>query len=381
MTELVVNGITSGDEMVLNMGPHHPSTHGVLRFVLHTDGEIVRSAVPDVGYLHRSIEKIGERVTMTQFMPYTDRVDYLAAMFCNEVWAMSVEKLLGVEPPRRAQVLRCIAAELNRIISHLIGLGTMAMDLGAFTPFVQAMREREFVNDFLEHLCGARLTYNYCRVGGVCCDIPNEAWIKQVRLWTEHFLPMVDELDRLVTANDIFIKRCINIAVVSPSEAINWGFVGPNLRASGVKHDVRRDIPYGIYPELTFDVPVGTGEKGTLGDCYDRFVVRVKEMRESTRMVQQALQLLEETQDTSIRAELPKKIKPQGEAYTRVESARGDLGCYVVATGDDKAYRVRFRTGSFTAVAIIESRSPGMFVADIVALISSLDVVAPEIDR
>lgn len=381
MTTRFVSQFADGDEMTLNMGPHHPSTHGVLRFVLHTDGEIVREVIADVGFLHRSIEKIGERVPMSQFMPYTDRVDYLAAMFCNEVWAMSAEKLLDVQVPRRAQILRCIACELNRIISHLISLGTMVMDLGAFTPFVHAMREREFVNDFIEQLCGARMTYNYSRIGGVSQDVPDTGWVDRVQEWTEHFLPIVDELDRLVTENEIFVKRCINIAVISAEEAIAWGIVGPNLRASGVCQDVRKDIAYGVYPEIEFDIPVGTGERGTVGDCYERYVVRVKEMRESTKIVQQALALLQAEGDGPIRGELPKKLKLQGQAYTRVESARGDLGCYVIGSGDDKPYRVRFRTGSFTAAAVIEPKSHGLFVADVVALIASLDVVAPEIDR
>ncbi len=378
--ELILDNETSGDEMVLNMGPHHPSTHGVLRFVLKTDGEIIRKAVPDVGYLHRSIEKIGERTSYEGFMPYTDRVDYLAAMFANEVWAIACERLFGVEVPKRAQYLRAISCELNRIISHLISLGCFAMDVGAFTPFVQALREREFVNDFIEELCGARLTYNYHRIGGVSFDIPI-GWKDKVLEWVDHFEPMIDEFDRLITYNDIFVKRTANIAVISGKEAIDWGLVGPNLRASGVRWDVRRDEPYGVYPELRFEIPVGTGRLGTVGDCFERFWVRVEEMRQSARIVRQCLKKIDAHPVNDIQGQLPKKLRAEGEVYAHVESARGDLGCYIIAAGKDQPYRVRFRTGSFTSMAIIEPKSPGLFIADMVALISSLDVVAPEIDR
>lgn len=379
MTEVIVER-DNAQEMTLNMGPHHPSTHGVLRFVLKTDGEIIRQAIPDVGYLHRSIEKIAERTTYQGFMPYTDRVDYLAAMFANELWAVVNEKLLGVEVPPRALYLRAITSELNRIISHLLSLGCMAMDLGAFTPFVQALREREFVNDFLEQLCGARLTYNYGRIGGVSFDMP-QGWSDKVLEWTEHFLPMVDEFDRLITFNDIFVKRTANIAVISAREAIDWGLVGPNLRASGVDWDIRKHDPYGIYSKLDFEPAIGKGVVGTVGDCFDRFWVRVEEMRQSARMVQQCLRQINDHPAGDIMGKLPKKIRPEGEAYAHVESARGDMGCYVIADGKDQPYRVRLRTGSFTSMAIVEPKSPGLFVADMVALISSLDVVAPEIDR
>jgi NADH-quinone oxidoreductase subunit D len=381
MAEVIVTREQDGEEMTLNMGPHHPSTHGVLRFILKTDGEIIRKAIPDVGYLHRSIEKIGERNTYEQFMPYTDRVDYLASMFCNEVWATAVEKLHGVEVPMRAQYLRGITGELNRIISHLISLGCMAMDLGAFTPFIQALREREFVNDFIEELCGARLTYNYSRIGGVSNDLPHDNWKPRVLEWVDHFLPMVDEFDRLITYNEIFVKRAANIAVITGEEAIDWGLVGPNLRASGVKWDVRKDDPYGAYPLVDFEIPVGKGKLGTVGDSFDRFVVRVEEMRESAKIVRQLLQRIDEHPKGEIRGQLPKKLRATGEVYAHVESARGDLGCYIIANGKDEPYRVRFRTGSFTVMGIIEPKSPGLFVADLVALISSIDVVAPEIDR
>jgi NADH-quinone oxidoreductase subunit D len=368
------------EEMTLNMGPHHPSTHGVLRFIIQSDGEIIRKATPDVGYLHRSIEKIAERCTYPGYMPYTDRVDYVAAMFANECWATACEKLMGIEVPKRAQYLRVISCELNRIASHMIAVGAMAMDIGATTPFMWALREREYINDFIEELCGARLTYNYHRIGGVSFDVP-KGWQDKVKTWVDKFVPLMAEFDRLITVNDIYVKRLANVAVITAAEAKDWGLVGPNLRGSGVKWDLRKDDAYSVYPELEFDVPVGRGEYGTVGDCWDRFYVRVEECKESGKILQQALVKMDEHPEDDIVGKLPKKLKPEGEAYARVESARGDMGCYVIGKGAEEPYRARFRTGSFTAMGIIEAKSPGLFLADLVALIASFDVVAPEIDR
>jgi NADH-quinone oxidoreductase subunit D len=368
------------EEMTLNMGPHHPSTHGVLRFIIQSDGEIIRKATPDVGYLHRSIEKIGERCTYAGYMPYTDRVDYVAAMFANECWASACEKLMGIEVPKRAQYLRVISCELNRIASHMIAIGAMAMDIGATTPFMWALREREYINDFIEELCGARLTYNYHRIGGVSFDMP-KGWADKVKTWVDKFVPLMAEFDRLITVNEIYVKRLANVAVITGAEAKDWGLVGPNLRGSGVKWDLRRDDGYSVYPELAFDVPIGKGEYGTVGDCWDRFYVRVEECKESGKILQQALVKIDEHPEDDIVGKLPKKIKPEGEAYARVESARGDMGCYVIGKGAEEPYRARFRTGSFNAMGIIEAKSPGLFLADLVALIASFDVVAPEIDR
>jgi len=368
------------DEMTLNMGPHHPSTHGVLRFVISTDGEIIRKAVPDVGYLHRSIEKIGERCTYSGFMPYTDRVDYIAAMFANEAWASACEKLMGIEVPKRAQYLRVISCELNRIASHMIALGAMAMDIGATTPFMWALREREYINDFIEELCGARLTYNYHRIGGVSFDMP-KGWADKVKTWVDKFVPLMEEFDRLITYNEIYIQRLANVAIISAKEAIDWGLVGPNLRGSGVKWDLRKDDGYSVYPDFEFAIPIGRGQFGAVGDCWDRFYVRSEECKESGKILQQALAKIDEHPEDDLVGKLPKKIKPEGEAYARVESARGDMGCYVIGKGAEEPYRCRFRTGSFTAMGIIEAKSPGLFLADLVALIASLDVVAPEIDR
>ena len=379
MTDLIFTN-EMDEEMTLNMGPHHPSTHGVLRFIVHTDGEIIRKAVPDVGYLHRSIEKIAERCTYPGFMPYTDRVDYLAAMFANESWATACEKLMDIKVPPRAQYLRVMSCELNRIASHMISLGAMAMDVGAVTPFPYTLREREFVNDLIEELCGARLTYNYHRIGGVSFDYP-AGWDSKVLAWLDHFEPTLDEFDRLITMNDIYVKRLANVAVITKDEAVAFGLVGPNIRASGLPWDIRREDAYSVYPKLDFDIPIGRGRFGTVGDSWDRFMVRVDECRESSKILRQCFEQIKEWPEDDIVGQLPKKMKPEGEAYSRVESARGDMGCYVIGAGKEEPYRARFRTGSFNAMGIIEAKSQGLFLADLVALIASLDVVAPEIDR
>ena len=366
------------EEMTLNMGPQHPSTHGVLRFVIKADGEVMREAIPDVGYLHRSIEKISEKVGYHSFMPYTDRVDYVAAMFCNQGWGMVCEKLGGIEVPKRGEYCRVIASELNRISSHLIAVGCMILDIGAMTPFFHAFREREKINDLLEELCGARLTYNYMRIGGVAWDLPPN-YAEKVLAFLDQFEPLLDEYNDLITYNKIYVERLANVAVVPPEVAINYNLVGPNLRASGVKYDVRRDEPYSVYPELEFDIPVGKGEVGTVGDCFDRYIVRMREMEESARIVRQCLKQIP---DGPVIAKVPRKFKPPaGDAYVRVESARGDMGWYVVSDGSEFPYRTKIRTGSFSAMSIIDWMSRGLMIADLVAVISSLDVVAPEVDR
>jgi len=366
------------EEMTLNMGPQHPSTHGVLRFVVRADGEVMREAVPDVGYLHRSIEKIAEKVGWHGFMPYTDRVDYVCAMFTNQGWAMAAEKLAGIEVPRRAEFCRVIAAEFNRIASHFIAIGTMGMDIGAITPFTHAIREREMVNDLIEELCGARLTYNYMRIGGVGWDLP-PGWREKALAYLDHFEPILEEYNSLLSYNKIYIERLANVAVITREEAINYNLVGPNLRATGFKWDIRRDLPYSIYPELDFDIPVGSGEFGTLGDAMDRYMVRIRELKESVKILRQALRQIP---DGPVLAKVPRNLKPPaGECYVRVESGRGDMGWYVVSDGTPLPYRVHVRTGSFSAMGIVQKLSRGLMIADLVALIASLDVIAPEIDR
>jgi NADH-quinone oxidoreductase subunit D len=375
----VMKRLEYGGDMLLNMGPQHPSTHGVINFLVQTDGEVMKRAIPEVGYLHRSLEKIAEKCTYNGYMPYTDRVDYIAAMFANQGWAMAVERLLEIQVPKRAEYCRIIACELNRISSHLISVGTMAMDVGAVTPFPYALREREFINDLLEELCGARLTYNYLRIGGVAFDLP-EGYSAKVASFLDHFEKILVEFDRLITYNEIFVQRLANLAPISPEMAIDYCLVGPNLRGSGVNFDVRKDVPYSIYPELQFDVPVGKGEVGSVGDSWDRFWVRVAEMRQSCRILRQCLAQIPAGETM---AKVPRKLKPaEGlEAYSRIESARGDMQYYVVASGGENAYRCKVRTGSFTAMGIIDTLSRGLMVADLVALIASFDVVAPEIDR
>jgi NADH-quinone oxidoreductase subunit D len=368
------------EEMVLNMGPQHPSTHGVLRFIVYTDGEVMRKAVPDIGYLHRGIEKIAEKVGYQGFMPYTDRIDYVAAMTANQGYAMAIEKLAGIEVPKRAEYLRTIASELNRISSHLIAVGALGMDMGAATPFLHAIRERETINDLLESLCGARLTYNYVRIGGVSYDLP-AGFIDRTLEFLDHFEPIVDEYNRLITDNKIFRERLANVAVVTKDEAINWGLVGPNLRGSGFKFDIRKDIPYSVYPEFDFEVPFGQGLAGSVGDCFDRYIVRVLEIDESCKILRQCLRKIKDVKG-DVLGKVPRKIKPaKGEAHVRIESARGDMLYWAVSDGTPMPVRVHCRTGSFTSMGIIEEISKGLMIADLVAVIGSFDIVAPEVDR
>ena len=366
------------EDMTLSVGPQHPSTHGVLRFVVRTDGEVIREAIPDVGYLHRSIEKIGEKVTWHGYVPYTDRADYLAAMFANQGFCMAAEKLGGLEVARRGEFCRVIACELNRIASHLISVGTFGQDIGAVTPFLHALRERETINDLMEEICGARLTYNYIRIGGVGYDITPQT-CDRIRAFLDHFEPIIDEYNRLLSYNKIYVERLVHVAPITREEAFQYNIVGPNLRACGVKWDIRRDIPYSVYPELDFEIPVGTGERGTLGDCYDRYMVRVREMEESSKITRQCLKMMPKGPAIS---KVARKFKPPpGEAYVRIESSRGGMGFYVVSDGSEYPYRVRIRTGSFTAMGMMDKLSRGIMVADLIALIASLDVDAPEIDR
>jgi NADH-quinone oxidoreductase subunit D len=366
------------DESLVNMGPQHPSTHGVLRFIVKTDGEVMSQAIPDIGYLHRSIEKIGEKCTWHGFVPYTDRADYLAAMFANLGFCLAAEKLGGVTVPRRGEFCRVIACELNRLASHLLSIGTFGQDIGAVTPFLHALREREKINDIMEMICGARLTYNYVRIGGVGYDIKQET-LERIEEFIDNLRPLMDEYNSLISYNKIFVERLANVAVISREDAFNYNLVGPNLRGCGVRWDIRREEPYSVYPELDFDVPIGTGEVGTLGDSFDRYMVRVREIRESCKILRQCVKMIPPGPAIG---KVPRKFKPPvGEIYARVESARGDMGFYVMSDGSEFPYRVRIRTGSFAAMSIVDKISAGIMVADLIAVIASLDVVAPEIDR
>ena len=364
--------------MTINMGPQHPSTHGVIRFIIQTDGEMVHECDPDVGYLHRSIEKIAEGVTWQGFVPYTDRVDYVCAMNANWSYVMAVEEMIGTEVPKRAEFIRVIVGELNRISSHMVALGTAGMDMGAFTPFIQMLRERELINDLLETVCGARLTYNYLSIGGVHYDLP-ASFMSDCTGFIDQFEVSLAQLNRLITGNRIFINRFANLAVVSPEMAMDYNLVGPNLRGSGVDFDLRKAQPYSVYNELDFDIPVGKGFEGQVGDCYDRFMVRILECFESAKIIRQCLKMLPEG---DIQAKVKKSIKPPvGHKYVRTETPRGDTGYFIMSDGKTSPYRLKIRTGSFTAMSIIPELSKGLLIADLVAVIGSLDVVAPELDR
>lgn len=386
-----------GERMTLNMGPHHPATHGVLRIVVESDGEVVASCTPDHGYLHRSIEKIGECVDWPMFVPYTDRIDYVCAMNANLAYCVAAERLLQtdaahpVQVPRRAECIRVLVAELNRISSHLIAVGAMAMDVGAYTPFLHGIAQREAVNDIFEKLCGQRLTYNYVTIGGVAFDLHATA-TEEITRFLDQFEREMVRFNKLVTTNTIFRDRCAGVAAVSAEDAIAWGLVGPNLRGSGVDFDLRRDESYGLYGELGVQVPVGQaygGRKAKVGDAYDRYVVRLLEIMESVRLCRATLQLLPPAAPKASdpvggwQADVGKLLKkpPKGAVHVRTEAPRGEMGYFLVSDGGKMPFRVRCRTGSFTAAGIFQKVMRGIFLADVVAVIGSFDIVVPEIDR
>lgn len=377
MSKLAVETLSS-ESTIVNMGPQHPSTHGVLNLRLELKGEVIQAVDPHVGFLHRGIEKLAEMTQYTGFLPYTDRVDYLAAMFCNQVYCIAVEKLLGVQVPRRADYMRVIACELNRLINHLIACGTMAMDLGAFTPFLHGIREREKVNDMMEKICGSRLNYNYMRFGGVMRDF-EPGLDKEILNFLKRFKLFLPEFNRLITGNEIFNQRLIHVGVISTAQAIKYGLGGPNLRASGVDFDVRRDYPYSAYPEFKFRVITGDGYRGETGDAFARYMVRIEEMEESAKIIRQAVEGLPEGDFLAKVARNP--VPPKGEVYSKVESARGEMGFYLISDGTDKPYRLKIRTSSFNAMSVLPEIGPGMMVADMTAFFGSMDVVAPEVDR
>jgi NADH-quinone oxidoreductase subunit D len=366
------------EEMLVNMGPQHPSTHGVLRIVLRTDGEMVLEATPHLGFLHRCKEKIGENLPYIQYIGYTDRLDYLSAMNNNQAWSMSVEQLAGITVPRRAEFIRVLAAELNRIASHLVSFGTYGMDMGAFTPFLYAFRDREYVLDLFEQLCGARLTLSYINIGGVTWDLPPN-FLAKVKEFCDYFEPKIDEYDRLLSQNQIFIKRTAHVGVVSKEMAIGHALSGPMIRGSGIPLDLRKDRPYSIYDRLDFDVCVGTGEHGTLGDCWDRYFVKMLEMRESVRIVRQCIAQMP---DGPFRAKLPRAMKvPPGEVYCEFENPRGHLGFYIESQGGVIPYRVKIRGPSFVNLAVTHELAKNVLLGDVPAIIGSIDIVMGEVDR
>ncbi len=362
------------DELVINMGPQHPSTHGVLRVVLRLDGERVVDADIVIGYIHRGIEKLSENRDWTQIILLTDRMDYVAAATNNLGYCETVEKLMEIEVPRRARYVRTVLAELQRIASHCLWLGTHAMDIGAMTVLLYAFRERELVLDLFEDYCGARLTYNSMRIGGLPLDIPT-GWDAKVRAFCDLMEGKIPEYEELLTNNRIWLERTRGIGVISAEDAIGLGLCGPPLRGSGVYRDVRKDEPYAAYDELDFDVPLGTR-----GDTYDRYLIRLEEFRQSIRIIRQALDGLPEG---PVMGKVPRLIKPKaGETYHAIESPKGELGYFIVSDGRaTNPYRFRVRPPSFCNLQGLRPLITGHLVADVVALIGTIDIVLGEVDR
>lgn len=366
------------EEMLLNMGPQHPSTHGVLRLVVRTDGEIVREAWPHIGFLHRCFEKVAESLSYRQVVPYTDRMDYLASMNNAMAFCLAVEKLGGIEVPERAAYLRVIMAELNRIASHLVAFGTYALDLGAFTPFLYGFRERELILNIFEKVSGGRLLYHYPRIGGVRQDITPEV-AQDIRNCIATVRRAWNDYNTLLSENHIFIQRTANVGVIPAADAVAWGLTGPCLRASGVPLDMRKAQPYSFYERFDFDVPVGQGLRGTVGDCWDRYWVRMLEILESCRIVEQALDGLPEGE---VQTKVSRLLKlPEGEVYVPCENPRGELGFYIISRGKGEAWRVKVRAPSFCNLSITHHACRDMMVADVVAVVGSIDIVLGEVDR
>jgi NADH-quinone oxidoreductase subunit D len=371
--------VLHGEEMVLNIGPQHPSTHGVLRLKVRTDGEIVTQITPVIGYLHRCFEKHCENLTYEQVIPFTDRCDYLGSMNNNLGYAIAVEELMGIEVPEKVEYIRVIMAELNRIASHLLALGTYGLDIGAFTPFLYMFRDRERILDLFEMTCGARLLYNYIWVGGLSHDLP-VGFVEEAYDFIDYFEPKVKEYNDLLSYNKIFIERTADVGVLPPDVAISYGVTGPNLRGSGVKWDLRKDEPYSIYDRFDFEIPVGQGLMGSVGDCWDRYWVRIQEMIQSARIVRQAL--VQMPKEGDVQAAVPRKVRPpKGSIYKRTESPRGDLGYYIISDGKPKPFRVKMRSPAFTALSVLDEIARGWMISDVLAILGSLDIVLGEIDR
>ncbi len=387
-----------GEKMVLNMGPSHPATHGVLRLVLELDGELVTKATPDVGYLHRGDEKIAENMQYNQFVPYTDRLDYLAPLANNVAYALAVEKLMGWELPPRGKAIRVICCETARISAHLLGLGAMALDLGAMTVFLYTFTEREKLYNLFELLTGARFTTSYTRVGGQIRDLP-ATFIPQLEQFMDGFIPQLDEIDRLLTRNRIFVDRTRDIGVIPRERAIAYALSGPNLRGSGVEHDLRRKHPYLDYEKYDFDVAIGSA-----GDCYDRYLVRIEEMRQSVRILRQVIDRLPSGPINLVdwKNMLPPKSHvltkmeelihhfivvtegldaPPGEIYFAAENPKGELGFYINSKGGGVPHRLKIRAPSFVNLSILPELLPGAMMSDVVAILGSLDFVMGECDR
>ena len=401
------DGELHGEKMILNMGPSHPSTHGVLRIILELDGEIITKATPDVGYLHRGDEKIAENMTYTQFIPYTDRLDYLAPLANNVAYALAVEKLMGIDQqlPPRCQYIRVICCEMARVSAHLLGLGAFAMDIGALTVFLHTFTEREKIYSLIERLTGARFTTSYTRIGGLSRDLP-PGWAESLRKFCNEVEVNFAESETLLTRNRIFVDRTRNVGIISRADAIDYGLTGPNLRGSGVDYDVRKAHPYLVYRELDFEVPVGS-----VGDSYDRYLVRMEEMRQSVRLIRQCLAKLPGGDDNDAKEPinvpdgkvvLPAKDKvmtsmeelihqfmlvtqgvnaPPGEIYFGAENPKGELGFYINSRGGGTPYRLKIRAPSFCNLSILPHVLPGHMMSDAVSILGSIDFVMGECDR
>jgi NADH-quinone oxidoreductase subunit D len=384
--------------MTINMGPQHPATHGVLRVVLELDGEVVVKATPHIGHLHRGVEKLAESKTYHQIIPLTDRLDYTNAMGNNLAYVLAVEKLLGIEVPKRAQYLRVLMAELQRIAAHLIWLGTHALDIGAMTLLFYNFREREDILTIFEEVAGGRLTPTYLRIGGVAKDLP-EGIEDKIRTFVRAFPSRIEEYETLLTQNVIWMKRTKGVGIISKEDAINWGVTGPTLRGSGVKWDVRKAFPYSSYEDFDFDIPLGT-----VGDVYDRYIVRLREMEWSNGIAEQVLErlpkgpiLADDPRVTlppkdAVQSDIAGLIRqfkivsegfqpPEGEVYASVEAAKGELGFYIVSDGSNCPLRVRIRPPSFLNLSALPKMIEGSLIADVIAVIGSIDIVLGEIDR
>jgi NADH-quinone oxidoreductase subunit D len=376
------------EEMILNMGPQHPSTHGVLRLEVVSDGELIKKVVPHLGYLHRCFEKHAENLPFNQIIPFVDRLDYLASMNSEHAYAMGVEKMLDIEGtlPKRIEYIRILVAELNRIASHFIAIGTYAIDIGAQTPFLWLFRDRETILRMLEWVSGGRLLYNYIWIGGLFYDLPI-GFEEKCKEFTTYIRPKLEELQQIIIDNHIFINRTANVGVLPRDLAINYGCSGPVLRASGLKYDLRKVDGYSVYPELDFDVPIGEGKMGKTGDCWDRNYVRLLECWESLRIIDQCLEKLtkehKRTRDFDPQAFVPKKIRPKAmDFYVRAENPKGELGFFFRTDGrSDIPYRVKCRACSFHNLSVLPAISRGVMMADLVAIIGSLDLVMGEVDR
>ena len=365
--------------LTLNMGPQHPATHGVLRIEIKTDSEIVAHAIPHLGYLHRCMEKHSENLDYRGVIPFVDRMDYLAAMNMEWGYALAIEKVLGTEVPRRAELIRILVAELQRIASHLMAFGTYALDLGAFSPFLYAFEEREKILRLFEEVSGARLLYNYVWIGGVWNDWTDDQ-LERVRTFLDSFTEEVKKFNELVSYNKIFLERTANVGVFSLQDCLDYGATGPVLRGSGMKWDLRKNQPYGLYEEFDVDVPIGTGEQGQVGDCWNRYIVRMNEVTESIKIIRQVLDKLE---PGSIMGKVPKVLKlPKGEVYVRTECPRGELGYHLVSEeGGKTPYRLKVKSPCFTHVSMLPRVAPGQMIADFVATVGSIDIVLGEVDR